>query len=96
MNLNPCSWRQRHPTNEITADATAGIPTDAAPLPLDADLSALLAHDDTLLATIQERCRIRGLYLVHNGREIKVAPHVEPGWRVIVENDLDRARKVAA
>lgn len=96
MNPVPHSWRQ--PT--IASDTTSAVPTEAAALlaqlPLDADLSALLANDDTLLATIQEQCRIRGLYIVHNEREIKVSPIIEPGWRVVVVLDKDSARKVAA
>lgn len=95
MNPAPHSWRQ--PT--IASDTTSAAPAEAAPLlaqlPLNADLSALLANDDTLLATIQEQCRARGLYLVHDGREIKVTPFVQPGWRVIVENDKDRAKAAA-
>jgi hypothetical protein len=92
MNPDPHPWRQ--PT--VAKPAAPDAPVATAQLPLDADLSALLARDDTLLATIQEQCRARGLYIVHNGREIKIAPYVEPGWRVIVENDKDCDRKVAA
>lgn len=92
MNLGPHPWRQ--PT--VAKPAAANAPVATAQLPLDADLSALLARDDTLLATIQEQCRARGLYLVHDGREIKVVPHLQPGWRVIVEFDKDAVHKVAA
>ena len=38
------------------------------------------------------RTAARYLYIVHNGREVKVAPQLEPGWRVIVENCVERAQ----
>lgn len=34
----------------------------------------------------------RCLYLVHDGRTVKVSPVVEPGWRVIVENCVERTQ----
>ena len=94
MNVFPHAWRQ--PTRPSETHAAADQPAAPARLPLDADLTALLAQDDTLLSTLSEQCRARGLYIVHNGRVIKVAPYVEPGWRVIVENDKDALRKAAA
>lgn len=95
MNLSPHSWRQPTVANDANPIAPAVMPIPTAQLPIDADLSALLAKDDTLLATIQEQCRARGLYLVHDGREIKVTPFVQPGWRVIVENDKNRTKAAA-
>jgi len=95
MNITPHPWRQPTLARDTAPDARPAFIPASAKLPLDADLSALLAHDDTLLGTLSEQCRIRGLYIVHNGHEIKVSPHIEPGWRVVVENDKNRA-KVAA
>jgi len=95
MSLSPRSWRQPTVANDVVPAAPPRAPAPTALLPLDADLSALLAKDDTLLATIQEQCRARGLYLVHDGREIKVTPFVQPGWRVIVENDKNRTKAAA-
>lgn len=96
MNVDPHVWRQPTVANETIAAAPAGVRAPLAQLPLDTDLTELLAKDDTLLATMTEQCRARGLYIVHNGREIKISPIIEPGWRVIHENDLDAARKAAA
>ena len=95
MNLTPHPWRQPTVANDASSVARYVAPVPAAQLPIDADLSALLEKDDTLLATIQEQCRARGLYLVHDGREIKVTPFVQPGWRVIVENDKNRTKAAA-
>jgi hypothetical protein len=92
----PHSWQQPTVARNTASDAPAEIQTAPVELPLNTDLTALLAQDDTLLATILERCRASGLYLVHDGRKIKISPIIEPGWRVIHEIDKDCLGKAAA
>lgn len=93
MNIVPRPWREPTVARESGSPAEVTVPT--AKMPVDVDLAALLANDDTLLSTLLEQCRIRNLYLVHDGREIKVSPVIEPGWRVIHEVDKSAGREAA-
>lgn len=92
MKPAPAPWRNptvERPCAEIPPALSVLATTR---LPVDADLTALIERDRSLLRTLQAQCEVRNLYLVHDGREIKVTPFVAPGWRVITETEIAPAQ----